>query len=282
LKNNYDATREAIEQRVTTVKKVTYGAMEQVQQKYVNPMDEYLKDSLIVRPYNIALDVTEKMVDKILPEEKEAERDQQQKLILGPISKTTYLSKRIQQQAFSKLHHLSLRTPEKLNAMEYTVDLIKYAAQALDGGVTSLNQTFSKGVEAGTIMIKEVPKEVKEKIQNATHDALAALHTAIEVISNQIPVEISSKFNQIKEATIAKGDESLSFFSQVAQTSSNLLHDVGANIGDYISRGEVIPIQILSSAYGTLHKVLDNLVSIVESRNVWSSSNPVEPEKKIK
>jgi len=152
--------------------------------------------------------------------------------------KLLFFQREFKKQAFVKLHNLSLRTPEKLNAMEYTVDLIKYAAHSLDNGIVTLNQTFNKGFEAGATLIKEAPREVKDKVRNVTHDALAALSTAAEVISKQIPTEISTKFNQIKEVTITKGDGTVHFFSQVAQSSSNLLHEMSSNIGTYVSSGE--------------------------------------------
>jgi len=240
FKENFETTRVVVAQKVATV-------------------DEYLKDSLVALPLNIALEVTEKAVDKYLPNE-----DVKKGEIRGPISKTTYISKRIQHEAFAKLQNLSLRGPDKLNAMEYTVDLIKYAAGALDSGVNTFNQTVQKGVQTGSTLIKEAPKEVKEKIQMATQDALAAIHTAVEVISKQIPTDVTTKFNQLKDAAFnyKEGDQ-LSLFANVAQSSSKLLHEATDTISGYLARKETIPAQILSSTYTNLNKVLDNLISLV-------------------
>jgi len=243
-------------------------ALEQVQQNYVTPVDEYLKDSFVARPLNIALNVTERVVDHYLPQKKEDGT-----LIHGPISKTTYLSKRIQHEAFAKLQHLSLRTPERLNAMEFTVDLIKYASQALDTGLISLNQTLSKSVETGTQYIKDAPKEVKEKIQTATHDALAAITTAVETLSNQIPTEIATKFGQFREATITKGEDQVKRFYSVAGNSSKLLHELSTSISSYTSRNEVIPQQVISSSFTNLHNILDSLLTLVEPKSVLVWSN---------
>jgi hypothetical protein len=93
------------------------------------------------------------------------------------ISKTTYLSNKVQEEAFGKLHTLSLKNPE-----EYTVELIQYASQALDNGVKMISETVGKG----NSLIKEAPKEIKDKIQTATSDALAAIHTAVEILSKQV------------------------------------------------------------------------------------------------
>jgi len=246
---NINATKDAIGQKVTTV-------------------DAYLKDSLVAKPLNLALDVTEKVVDHYIPEE-----GNNKEIVKGPISKTTYLSKRIQHQAFLKLRDLSLRAPDKLNGMEYTVDLIKYAQEVLDNGV----KTVTRGVQNGTAMIKQTPKEVKDKIQIVSQDALAAIHTAMEVISQQIPTDIATKFNNLKEAAVS-GDR-FSLFSSVAQSSSKLLQEARSTITQYLLKGEQIPQQILSSTYNNLHKVVENLLSFAETKSK-SPTNDGDPEQK--
>jgi len=258
IHSKYEATTSVIGGGMTTVKDVTCGTLAQVQEKVVVPVDEYLKDSVVAKPINLALDVTERVVNHYLNDGKG------DKLARGPISKTSYLSKRIQQQAYAKLHHLSLRAPEKINAMEYTVNLIDYASHALDSGINSVNQTVSNGIHTGTTFIKEVPKEVKEKVQSATHDALAAVHTAANVISNHIPEEISIKFQQLKQAAYHTGDTELKLFSSVAQSSSKLLREISTTIGGYVAQGEAIPFQILSKTYENLHSVIDSLINYLE------------------
>jgi len=223
--------------------------------KKVNNVDVYLRDSLVATPLNVALNVTEKVVNHYIPPEGD-----NKEIILGPISKTTYLSKRIQHQAFLKLHNLSLRAPDKLNGMEYTVDLIKYAQEVLDNGISAI----SKGVQNGTTIIKETPKEMKEKVQTISHDALAAIHTAMEVISKQIPNDITTKFNHLKDVAISTDPHHL--FSSVAQSSSKMLQDARNNMAQYIAKGENIPQQILSSTYNNLHRIVESLFSFIETK----------------
>jgi len=261
LKTNYDNTKQVVEDRVSSVKTATYGALEQAQQKLVKPVDNYLKDSLVAKPYSFALDVTEKVVDRILPAE-EAKKVE----VSGPISRTTHLSFRVQQQAFSKLQNLTLRTPERLHALEYyTVDLIKYAAHTLDNGVYSLGQSVGKGVTTGTTLVKEAPKEVKEKVQKVTHDTIAALNAAIDVISTKLPTPVSSRLKQLTEAAKQEGKHELNVFTSVAQSSSKLLHDIGDTFLSYAHKGEAVPQQLLSSALSSLHKVLDSLLLLKKS-----------------
>jgi hypothetical protein len=52
----------------------------------------------------------------------------------------------------------------------------------------------------------------------------------------------------------------------VAQSSSKLLNEVGTSINGYISRGEEIPKHILASSFEQLHKVLQNLLTIVQPK----------------
>jgi len=257
LKTNYDTTKHAVEEKVTSVKTATYGAFEQAQQKLVNPVDNFLKDSLVAKPYSYALDVTEKVVDKILPAE---EPNKQQ--VVGPISRTTHLSFRVQQQAFAKLQNLTLRTPERLHALEYTVDLIKYAAHTLDNGVYSLGQSVGKGVTNGTALVKEAPKEVKEKVQKVTQETITAVNSAIETLSTKLPPPVSAKFKQLTEAAKREGAHELEIFTSVAQSSSKLLHEIGDKALVYARKGEALPQQLLSSTLANLNKVLDSLRSL--------------------
>jgi chaperonin cofactor prefoldin len=182
--------------------------------------------------------------------------------------------------AFQKLQELTLRTPP----LEHTLDLIKYAQQSLEGGL----QSVQKGVGTGVTMVKEAPKEVKEKIHTATQDAIAALHTAVDVLSKQFP-QTSTKLHELKEAALAKkeGETEVSLFSSLAQTSSTLLHEVGSTISEYTSKGEALPQQIYSTAYGNIHKVLAGLLAYVDqykpsSEESKEAANPGGDKEEVK
>jgi len=263
VKNTYDATTTSIGNKVNAVKDVTYGAIDKV----VTPVDQYLRDSMIATPITMPLNLTEKVVDKLLP----TQQEDPNKLARGPITKTAYLSRRIPQQVFAKLHDIGSHPPHQ-DPLAQTVDLLNFASNTLDTAVTAVDRTVTKGVQTvqtGTAIVMKVPKKAKEITTNATYDALAAIHSVVETISKQIPSEISTKFNQLTEAAFWKGKEGeeVRIFSSVAQSSSLVLRDVSNSIGGYVKRGEKIPEKILHSTYEALQKVTDSLMSLVSLRD---------------
>jgi hypothetical protein len=131
-----------------------------------------------------------------------------------------------------------------------------------------VNWTVSKGVQTvqtGTAIVKKVPREAKNKIQSATHETLAALQTVLDLLSRQVPVEVSARFNLLKEAAFLRGEgeNQITVFSSVATSSSKMLHEASSTIGTYVAKGETIPQQILSSTYANLHSVMDSLLILV-------------------
>jgi len=242
FKTDYDTTKEALEERVTKVKNATYSALE-VAQKYVAPVDEYLKESVVARPFTFALGVTEKVADRLLPAEDEGEDEERS--LSGPISRTTHLS----QRAFSQLQNLTFRAPE--HPMQYTVDLIKYAAHTLDEGVAA-------AVVNGTNLVREGPKEVRAKVTGATQSAVTALRSAVDSLSAQLP----TKIKQLKESAAEGKADSVALFSNVAQSGSRILHEVSSSLQTYAAKGETVPGHLLASAAGSLHKVLSSLLSL--------------------
>lgn len=257
IKTNYDVLGE----RVSKVKTATYDAIENAQKKYVAPVDEYLNTSLVARPYTIALGVTEKVVDRFLPPSDQLDEDEKS----GPIARTTLLSKRVQQQAFAKLHNLSFRPPEKLRSMEqHTVDLIKYAAQTLDGAVAG-----------GAHLVSEGPKEVRAKVASATHSAVTALNSAVDVLVSHLP----PKFKELKDSAAEAKVEPGALFSTVAQSGSKLLNDVSATLQSYASKGEAAPAQLIANTLGSVRKVLGSLLSFApqaEKKEPASSDGPAD------
>jgi len=282
LKTNYNSKKESLGKTVANAKDVTFNALGEVQLKLVVPFDDYLKDSFIGKPLNLALDVTEKVWDRYLPEESEKEEKageavnenhvQNNHAITktGPVIRATQLSKRAQRQAFAKFNNLSLRPSENLH---YTVDLIQYAAQTLDKGVAAVKQTLHKGVESGTLLIQD-PK-VRQKINTATKDALASLHAAVDSFTKQIPTPITSKIHFVlysKDANRPDGDE-VFIFTSVAQKSSKLLYEVSSVVTEYAARGEQIPKQLVQNTLANLQQVLDNLRSLVKNHTLSVHTN---------
>jgi len=163
--------------------------------------------------------------------------------------------------AVQKISDLTLRA----SPYEQTLDLIKYAQTSLDSGLTTLNQIVHKEVEHAKVLVKETPKEVREKINNTTHEAIAALHKAVEVVSKQLPGGLTAQIEKVKEELVKReGEIDYSLFKTVATNSSKLLHDIGDTVGQYVSKGEALPHQLATTTYTGLHKVLENLITLLE------------------
>jgi len=258
-----DSTKHLVEERVNTVKTSTYEAFETSYNKLVSPVDNYLKDSPVAKPYTLALDVAE----KFFPVE--------QKESTGPISRTTTLAVAVPTITLARLQAFS--TSERPKSVDYTVDLLKHAAQALDNGVFSLGQTVGKGVANGTTLVKEAPKEVREKVHKATVEALAALSTAIEAINSKLPVPVSTKLKQLTEAAKQEGKAELQLFTSVAQSSSKRIQEVSNSLLAYVQKGEAVPQHLLASGLNNLYKVYESLVSLVETKKHEKETNGTEP-----
>jgi len=254
------------------------------------PFDDYLKDSFIGKPLNLALDVTEKVWDHYLPEVSEKQNKagegskenhvQNHYEQYGPVTRATRLSKRARRQALTKFHDLSLRPTENLKAMNYAVDLLQYATQTLDQGVAAVKQTFHKGVKTGNFIIYD-NTTVQEKINLVKQETLASLHAAVDVFAKQIPTPIISKIHLAlysKDANQPNGDE-VFIFTSVAQKSSKLLHELSSTVTQYAAKGEQIPKQLVQNTLVNLQKVLDNLRTFVKNHNVSHTNGSTQKEK---
>jgi len=250
LKSNYHSTKNALENGVHTAKSVTYDAIEKAQEKIVVPMDDYLKESVVATPINMALNVTESMVNRILPEDSivaDKQEEEEDIKTIGPIRRTSRLSKK----AFAKLHHLSLRAPERLMSMKFTVDLIKYSAESFDQHFSSVARSAMKKAATTTEFIKKAPKKIKEKVH---HDATAVMNVVVSVVSNRVPLSVSTRVQQLKEASIARAR------SLLAQPSAKVLRHWSSVIAEYVNQKHTLARGLLSNFFS----LVDKLVSFVE------------------
>jgi len=250
LKSNYQSTKNALENGVHTAKNVTYDAFEKAQEKIVVPMDDYLKESVVATPINMALNVTESMVNRILPEDSivaDKQEEEEDIKTIGPIRRTSRLSKK----AFAKLHHLSLRAPERLMSMKFTVDLIKYSAESFDQHFSSVARSAMKKAATTTEFIKKAPKKIKEKVH---HDATAVMNVVVSVVSNRVPLSVSTRVQQLKEASIARAR------SLLAQPSAKVLRHWSSVIAEYVNQKHTLARGLLSNFFS----LVDKLVSFVE------------------
>jgi len=284
-----------------TSKQVIEDKIHLLESKIV-PVDSYLKESVIAMPINVALDVTEKVCDRYLPETPEPEKKKvdektkEQTNNAGPIIRTTTLSKRLQKRAFSKLHDLRLRSNEKLKSMTHVVDLIQYATENLDAGVKKTNKiigdSYQMGKDVSTASvkyIKEAPskivenpkvKQVKEKVNVLTTEAVHALHLAIETLSKQIPEPITttsintynSLVQKTKNFSASLENSNLQLFNSIASKGSERLKEAASLISSFQSKDQV-PSSIVASVSNTLSGVMESLAAVLKREDHESNSD---------
>eukprot|EP01118_Nematostelium_gracile_P010904 TRINITY_DN3825_c0_g1_i1.p1 TRINITY_DN3825_c0_g1~~TRINITY_DN3825_c0_g1_i1.p1 ORF type:complete len:341 (+),score=123.11 TRINITY_DN3825_c0_g1_i1:130-1023(+) len=145
---------------------------------------------------------------------------------------------------------------------EQTVLMVRKAQGSLETSLAVLNTAVSGSIDK----VKDAPKEVREKVNAATRDAIAALYKAIEVISKSLPTDFNNKIDRVKEELVKKEAElqDYALFKVVATNSTKLLNDMSETLKPYIAKGEAIPSQIATTTYSGLHKVLENLISLLE------------------
>lgn len=253
-------------EKVESIKATTYTVIEGA--------DSYLKDSVVGKPITAALNATEKYLPGEEPQQGDEKPSEQ-----GPILQAARISWKIQQQALAKLKDLSLRSPDKISAMQYTVDLIHYAATSLDNGVHAVGGKLQKGVEnvtEGAKYIYEAPKQISkeasEKLVKTAHEAADALNAAITTLSQHVPKPVSERVNQTldvlkhtKETIQLKAEGvDLTLFYNIANKGSETLHNVTQTLSEYVAKGEEVPAQVLNAATTSIYDTLDSLVAYLD------------------
>lgn len=285
-----------------TSKQTLETQMERIEGQ-ITPVDQYLKNSVIALPINVALDVTEKVCDRFLPEIKTKEDEKKPGVSLpspGPIFRTTKLSKRLQRQAFSKMTDLKMRSTDSLKSMSHVVDLIQYAAENLDAGVKKTNKmvsdSISKGIEISSAsvefikhtpaMIAETPqvKLAQEKVNVLTAEAIQSLHVAIDLLSKAIPEPIAttsatayhSVVERTKNLTQSLEVSNMQLFHSIAASSSDKLKEATALLTGYIktSSESNIPHSVVTTITGTVSGVLDSLAAVLKPKAEETSNAP--------
>jgi len=283
IADSYCSSKQMIEQKVATVTqdiKATASTLgEMAQTKLVPPVDDYLKTSVLSYPINTVLNVTEKVCDTILPA-KPQEEEEMKPAEGGPVLRAGRMTKKYQKRAMTKLQNLSLRTPDQISAMKFTVDLIQYAATQIDTSAKAAQQLVDESVHKGVEMTANLPKIVMEKNQQQitkfkaealtlTNDALSALHSAIDTLSKHVPPSVAavplSVYEVLKERThnIASRLETLkdvANFSAVAKKSAEMLREASVLIQAAADKAEaVLPPQVIT----IFSSVLDMLNSVL-------------------
>jgi len=319
LEKTYDTYQKSslkpvVEQKIELARSKTQEAVETAAKyaekgkemaiKTVEPVDNYLQSSVLGVPLNKFLDTTEVICDHYFPEDpqasatpepvKEGKVEEEKTPIpvqAGPVSKEGplfrggKLSKRVQKGLTRKLTNLKLRSPEQLQAMKYTVDLIQYAASSLEKGAQTTNafvsDTFHKGVEFGSTQINTVKEtstklvdNTRTRVQVLTKDALDSVNKAIEILSNQIPTEELKKVNSVataKDFVLHQAEAfNLQQFQNLVPTSLEKLNHMKDVIGSKIATNENFSGPFIQSVLHRLSAIRSSLSSLLPSK---SSSN---------
>jgi len=257
---------------------VVVGNSVQTIESSIVPVDQYLKDSVLAMPVNVALDVTEKVVERMLPTSPSEEKKSD--VPAGPIIRSANISKKLQREAYSKLKNLQLRSSDSLKSMHYVVDLIQYASENLDSGVKKANKVIGESIHKGVEMsnatanyIKEAPtvKKASAKITGLTKEAIDALHVALEALSKQTIATTSvlaatSIVEQTKLLSSNLEHINSQMFTSIASKSSEKLREVSSQISSYLSNNKgSVPVSVLNSAVASISGVLDSLSSLLKT-----------------
>jgi len=272
------SSKQTLEKKVLQIKDQLHPS--QLQENVVVPLDGYLKKSLIAIPIGRVLSMAEGLCDTYIPEKnlsnegKEIPKEKDLKVGSsdGPVFRATKISKRLHNVAMSKLHNLSLRTPDRLNTMNHCVDLISYAANYLDKTVKKTSEFASEAKEFSSKSVVAVKNNLREnaklkslhqKIHNVKDHAYVVLVLAFDGIHNRLPasfhrVQLEERFKQLKKWS---GDlyarRKVINLSEVMETSVTVVHQSLHRLASYDSTKS----QVFSFTIMKIERGLDVLLS---------------------
>jgi hypothetical protein len=132
------------------------------------------------RPFNSLLDVTESIVNKILPpslqdgnQPPKSDDAEAQKSV---IARATNLGNNVSTRAVAKLRSINFRSPQEIAEMTHVVDLIQYASQFID--VEAQKTRIQNAVDASKSAIEQVKATTEAKFDAVVSGAKAAIETA--------------------------------------------------------------------------------------------------------
>jgi hypothetical protein len=262
----------------------------------LTPIDEYLKTSSIFSPpLKAALNITEGVVERILPADSEEEQTEEHKkespLEVGPLFRVSNISKKCQRRAMKKMKNLSFRPPEQLLSMKFCVDLIQYATNNLDAGVKTINQFLGSSFHKGMTYVQDIKQhatlhEMKEKLQSLTMDAIQAIGASLEIVSRHIPINTipSKTYESIRERIRnLRTRKDVFHFAEICRDSIGKLHKANSALDSYISKNETMPQQLLLVAR-KLHSAMENLANSASyfiDDTVEGKEKPEEKKEKV-
>jgi len=222
------------------------------------------------RPVNQLLDITETLVNKLLPpelpvppldsdedhEEKELEPleidfveqipddEGDSRLTSNPLPRikqmSTGVSKRLHNAAMSKLQNVNIRTQQQIDSMSYVVDLIQYAAEYIDldgktkvfkENATNVQHYFEEKRDEATHKLVIPAKEIiEQQTADIKEQGIKAVVTVVATIAHATEVVRRQVTNKV--TSVAKLQVHLKEIT--ARTKEAVLKLKGAELADYL------------------------------------------------
>jgi len=246
----------------------------------IEPIDQYLKNSYMAAPINIAVDGAKNLVDRYIPEKKDSSADSSDSSTSddsGPIFRSGKLAMRMQKEALAKLQNLSLRDATTTGSYAYVIDLIQYAAKNLDTGMESTTKYVHDSINTGMELSKDRARATTEQVQQRSHDAMVAIFAAIDAISKQIPEPVVATSHEVYDSakllSLRLEDSNMALYTNVSAKSAEMLREMSSMFSTAMQNASngTLPATMLQTAKSTLHGILDNLIKVREGS---SSTTP--------
>jgi len=295
----------AISHAVTTVKEggitglvgEAAGMVKNVVGEAAVPVDHFLLNhTTLALPVNVVVNTSERIIDYVIPEkEAPVPPADQDKHEVGPVLRAGKLSKRVQREAFKKLKSLNFRSAESINSMHYVVDLIKYASENLDAGIKSANSMVGESVKI--VSDKEKRKEVNDKLQHYTQEAVKSLYSAVDQLHTQFHASKASLTergckhladtkiayqNALQTARMHEPNFRAFTNEGLASRCLRSLQEANSIVSGYVAKRdqESIPVQLIAAVTMKIQNVIDTLTSPNMHKQIENRTGPDQDKEK--
>jgi len=205
------------------------------------------------RPFNSLLDVTETIVNKILPPSLQdggkpaqpTDADAQKSVI----ARATTLGSDVSLRAVAKLRAINFRSPQEIAEMTHVVDLIQYASQYID--VEAQKTRIQNAVDASKTAIEQVKTTTEAKFDAVVNGAKAAIETAQPV----------KKLIEDRTAEIKDGAQrtTIAVVASIAHSTEILRRKIGNGVSQL-------------DVNGTRAQLQQRLAEVIERTKVYTNS----------
>jgi len=172
------------------------------------------------RPFNQLLDVTETIVNKLLPApaapQEEAAKSQ------GVIARASTLTTDVSSRTAAKLRAISFRSPQEIAEMTHVVDLIQYAAQYID--VEAQKARLQNALDASKDAYQQVKTAAETKTAEAYNGVKAAADQALEKAQPARKM-LEERTADVKDALVR---HTVGFVASVAHATEVVRRQIGA------------------------------------------------------